>query len=84
MPFATVQTPESDCPGKPAPYPLLLAASEARVDVRDAVFVGDMDVDCEAASNAGMRFFHAAWGYGACLRGAAQLRVPSELSELAG
>jgi phosphoglycolate phosphatase len=83
VPFATVQTPETDCPGKPAPFPLLLAASDARVGVRDAVFVGDMDVDCEAAANAGMRFYHAAWGYGACLPGAARLARPSELATLA-
>jgi HAD superfamily hydrolase (TIGR01509 family) len=80
--FATVQTPEDGSPGKPAPFPLLVAASEARVDVRDAVFVGDMDVDCAAARAAGMRFLHAGWGYGACLDGAERLRRPSELGEL--
>ena len=81
--FATIQTPESHCPGKPAPYPLLVAVSEAQVELRDTVFVGDMDVDCEAASNAGMRFVHAAWGYGARLPGAEQLRVPGDLAGLA-
>jgi HAD superfamily hydrolase (TIGR01509 family) len=80
--FATIQTPEDRRPGKPAPYPLLVAASEARVGVRDAIFVGDMDVDREAARNAGMRFVHAAWGYGACPSGVRQLRLPSELGEL--
>lgn len=80
VPFATVQTPETRSPGKPAPYPLLVAVHEAEVGVADAVFVGDMDVDCEAARNAGMRFLHAAWGYGACPNGATQLRDPSELA----
>jgi HAD superfamily hydrolase (TIGR01509 family) len=80
--FATVQTPERRGPGKPAPYPLLVAASEARVDVRDAVFVGDMDVDGAAARAAGMRFLHAGWGYGACPAGAVQLRLPVELGEV--
>jgi phosphoglycolate phosphatase len=80
--FATVQTPENGCPGKPAPFPLLVAASEAQVDVRDAVFVGDMDVDCAAARAAGMRFLHAGWGYGACPEGAERLRHPSELGEI--
>jgi phosphoglycolate phosphatase-like HAD superfamily hydrolase len=80
--FASVQTPESGCPGKPAPFPLLVAASEAQVDVRDAVFVGDMDVDCAAARAARMRFLHAGWGYGACLEGGASLRHPRELGEL--
>lgn len=80
--FATVQTPERGCPGKPAPWPLLVAASQAGVGVRESVFVGDMDVDGRAARAAGMRFLHAAWGYGACPDGAEQLRVPSELGEV--
>jgi phosphoglycolate phosphatase len=80
--FATVQTPEPGFPGKPAPYPLLVAASEARVDVRQAIFVGDMDVDGVAARRAGMRFLHAGWGYGACPDGAGQLRTPHALGEL--
>jgi phosphoglycolate phosphatase-like HAD superfamily hydrolase len=80
--FATVQTPEARGPGKPAPYPLLVAVSEARVDLRDAVFVGDMDVDGLAARAAGMRFLHAGWGYGACPDGAEQLRSPKQLGEI--
>lgn len=80
--FATVQTPERGSPGKPAPYPLLVAASEAGVGVRDSVFVGDMDVDCLAARAAGMRFLHAGWGYGACPDGAEQLRSPHALGEV--
>lgn len=80
--FATVQTPEPHCPGKPAPYPLLVAASEAGVGVRESVFVGDMDVDGLAARAAGMRFLHAGWGYGARPEGAEQLRAPRELGEV--
>jgi phosphoglycolate phosphatase-like HAD superfamily hydrolase len=80
--FVTVQTPESGRPGKPAPYPLLVAASEAGVGVRDSVFVGDMDVDGLAAKAAGMRFLHAGWGYGACPDGAERLRAPRELGEV--
>jgi HAD superfamily hydrolase (TIGR01509 family) len=80
--FATVQTPERRRPGKPAPYPLLVAASEAGVGVRQSVFVGDMDVDGLAARAAGMRFLHAGWGYGACPDGAAQLRTPRELGDI--
>jgi HAD superfamily hydrolase (TIGR01549 family) len=81
--FATVQTPDASCPGKPAPYPLLVAAAEAGVGVRESLFVGDMDVDALAAQAAGMRFLHAGWGYGACPDGAAALRSPQELGELA-
>lgn len=80
--FATVQTPERRCPGKPAPWPLLVAASEAGVGVREAVFVGDMDVDGLAARAARMRFLHAGWGYGARPDGAAQLRTPHELGDV--
>jgi phosphoglycolate phosphatase-like HAD superfamily hydrolase len=80
--FATVQTPEGRGPGKPAPYPLLVAASEAGAGVRDSVFVGDMDVDGMAARAAGMRFLHAGWGYGSCPAGAERLRTPPELGEL--
>lgn len=82
VPFETVQTPETRHPGKPSPWPLLIAAGEARVDVDDAVFIGDMDVDCAAARHAGMRFLHAAWGYGPRPAGAEQLRTPDEIGGL--
>nr|WP_281381661.1 HAD family hydrolase [Conexibacter arvalis] len=82
VPFETVQTPEDRHPGKPSPWPLLIAASEARTDVADAVFIGDMDVDCAAARHAGMRFMHAAWGYGRRPDGCAQLRSTAEIGEL--
>jgi HAD superfamily hydrolase (TIGR01509 family) len=82
-PFATVQTPEEGHPGKPTPFPLLIAAGEAHVDVADSVFIGDMDVDCAAARGAGMRFLHAAWGYGPRPEGAAELRSAEEIGGLA-
>lgn len=83
VPFATVQTPEEGHPGKPSPFPLLIAASEARTDVADAIFIGDMEVDYWAAREAGMRFLHAAWGYGPRPDGAAQLRTVAEIATLA-
>lgn len=83
VPFETVQTPEDRHPGKPSPWPLLIAASEARTDVDDAVFIGDMDVDCDAARHAGMRFMHAAWGYGSRPEGVDQLRSAAEIGTLA-
>ncbi len=82
VPFETIQTPEDRHPGKPSPWPLLIAASEARTDVADAVFIGDMDVDCAAARHAGMRFLHAAWGYGRRPEGSAQLRSTAEIGDL--
>ena len=78
-----MQTPEEGHPGKPTPFPLLIAASEAHVDVADAIFIGDMDVDYAAARGAGMRFLHAAWGYGPRPAGAAQLRTVAEIASLA-
>jgi hypothetical protein len=42
-----------------------------------------MDVDCAAARGAGMRFLHAAWGYGPRPDGAVQLHSADEISGLA-
>jgi hypothetical protein len=42
-----------------------------------------MDVDCTAARHAGMRFLHAAWGYGPRPQGAEQLHHASEIGALA-
>jgi N-acetyl-D-muramate 6-phosphate phosphatase len=83
VPFATVQTPEENHPGKPTPFPLLIAAGEAHTDVAESVFIGDMDVDCAAARGAGMRFLHAAWGYGPRPDGADQLASADEIGGLA-
>ncbi|MCW2953849.1 MAG: HAD-superfamily hydrolase, subfamily variant 3 [Conexibacter sp.] len=82
VPFETIQTPEDGHPGKPAPWPLLIAASEAHTDVEESVFVGDMAVDCDAARNAGMRFLHAAWGYGRRPAGVEQLQSADEIGDL--
>ncbi|WP_326829442.1 HAD family hydrolase [Streptosporangium sp. NBC_01810] len=63
-PFGTVRTPGSER-GKPAPDALLLALVELGADPAQAVYVGDMAVDQEAALRAGVRYIHAGWGYGA-------------------
>ncbi|HEY4281264.1 MAG TPA: HAD family hydrolase [Conexibacter sp.] len=83
VPFETIQTPDDRHPGKPSPWPLLIAVNEARAEIEDAVFIGDMDVDCTAARHAGMRFLHAAWGYGPRPQGAEQLHHASEIGALA-
>lgn len=62
--FDTVQTPVAGLRSKPAPDHLLVAMAEANVDPADAVYVGDMDADSEAAARAGVDYVHAAWGYG--------------------
>lgn len=67
-PFDVVRTPNSLYRGKPAPDHLLSAIAEMQVDPADAVFVGDMPVDEEAARRAGIRYVHAMWGYGEASR----------------
>jgi HAD superfamily hydrolase (TIGR01509 family) len=62
-PFVVVRTPGAGR-GKPAPDPLLLAVLDLGLDPAQATYVGDMGVDQESARRAGVRFIHAAWGYG--------------------
>jgi len=64
-PFATVRAPGGPGRGKPAPDPLLLALVDLAADPASATYVGDMEVDREAAHRAGVSYVHAAWGYGA-------------------
>lgn len=48
---------------KPAPDPILLAARQCGVAVRDCIYVGDDLRDIQAGAAAGMRTVAAAWGY---------------------
>lgn len=64
VPFATVRTPSGVGRGKPAPDPILLALIDLGADPADALYVGDMAVDQEAARRAGVSYVHASWGYG--------------------
>ena len=50
--------------GKPAPDQILFCLAMLNVDPQDAVYVGDMQVDCWAAERAGIDFIHAKYGYG--------------------
>ncbi|MEV7989527.1 HAD-IA family hydrolase [Micromonospora sp. NPDC085948] len=63
LPFATLRTPGAER-GKPAPDPLLLAVLDMGIDPRQAIYVGDMNVDQESARRAGLGYVHAGWGYG--------------------
>lgn len=63
-PFAVVRTAGRER-GKPAPDPLLLAVTDVGVDPAEAVYIGDMAVDEQAARRAGIPYVHAGWGYGA-------------------
>ena len=62
--FACVQTPDSAMRGKPAPDHLLAAMANVGVDPAEALYIGDMDADYEAANRARIDYAHAAWGYG--------------------
>jgi HAD superfamily hydrolase (TIGR01549 family) len=64
--FDIVQTPNNDLQGKPAPDHILYAMSELNIQAPDVLYIGDMDVDYEAAKRAKVDYFHALWGYGAC------------------
>ncbi|MGH3758769.1 HAD family hydrolase [Actinophytocola sp.] len=61
--WTVIRTPGSER-GKPAPDSLLLAVTDVGVDPREAVYVGDMSVDQQAADRAGIPYLHASWGYG--------------------
>jgi len=64
--FDIVQTPNKDLRGKPAPDHILFAMSELDMHPSDVLYIGDMDVDYEAAKHAKVDYFHALWGYGTC------------------
>ena len=50
---------------KPNPQPILAALMGLAVSASQAhVYIGDTDVDLEAANRAGVRFAWASWGYG--------------------
>lgn len=52
-----------DAAPKPAPDGLLLALRQLDVVPKDAVFVGDTDIDIHAARAAGIRAVGAGWGF---------------------
>jgi HAD superfamily hydrolase (TIGR01549 family) len=83
VPFAVLRTPDRGR-GKPSPDTLLLALVEAGTDPADALYVGDMPVDQEAARRAGVRYAHVGWGYGSPTEPLPiVLREPAQLVDLA-
>lgn len=56
--FEQVVTYEDTKKHKPQPEPLLLALQKMNVSPSEAVYIGDMEYDVEAANNAGMRSIH--------------------------
>lgn len=64
--FDIVQTPNDNLQGKPAPDHILYAMSKLNIKNSDVLYIGDMDVDYEAAKRANVDYAHALWGYGVC------------------
>ena len=62
--FSLVQTPNQKMRGKPAPDHLLYILAALNFDPSEAVYIGDMDTDAEAAQRANIDYVHAEWGYG--------------------
>lgn len=62
--FDVVSCPEKKLRGKPNPDQLLSSLKKCNCDPRRAVYVGDMEVDKEAAERSGIDFIYAEWGYG--------------------
>ena len=64
--FDYVVSPKKGLRGKPAPDQILFCLAMTQTDPKDAVYIGDMQVDYEAATRAGIDFIHARYGYGQC------------------
>ena len=50
-------------PLKPDPAPVLYALEKLGVSIRDAVYIGDQEVDVITARNSGIRLIAAGWGF---------------------
>ena len=66
LPIDVVITPELTQRGKPFPDPLFLACDKFSIDCSQAVFVGDMFSDMQAAKAANIDYLHFLPGYSIC------------------
>jgi len=83
FPFDIVQTPNDHLKGKPAPDHILYAITKLDISPSQVLYVGDMEVDCEAAKRAGVDYAHASWGYGECHdQSVLKLKKISELMDI--
>lgn len=69
-------------PSKPHPSMLLTAMTEAGVDARNAVMIGDTSFDMDMARSAGMRSVGVAWGYHTRDRLAQATRIADSFDQL--
>jgi len=60
----SITCPESKLRGKPFPDQLLKALKKNKVKAKEAVYIGDMKVDYQAATRAKIYFTYANYGYG--------------------
>ena len=62
--FEIICCPTEGLRGKPSPDQLLYTLAYCNTDPSDAVYVGDMQVDMDCATRAGVDFIYAEYGYG--------------------
>jgi phosphoglycolate phosphatase-like HAD superfamily hydrolase len=77
-------TPEFTREGKPSGLPLFAALDKLAISASDAIYVGDMESDCQSAMNASMRYIHADWGYGKKPVKALSVSCPAEILDVLG
>lgn len=80
--FDVIECPDGKGRGKPNPDPLLRAILKCQMDPCETVFVGDMEVDKEAAKRAGIDYIHADWGYGSCSGETVRAAKPEDILSL--
>ena len=62
--FDYIVSPKKGLRGKPAPDQILWCLAMINTAPKDAIYVGDMQVDYDASQRAGTGFIHATYGYG--------------------
>jgi phosphoglycolate phosphatase len=80
--FDVVECPEAKGRGKPNPDPLFRAMLKCQRDPSETLYIGDMDVDMEAARRAGIDYIHVDWGYGNCGLDVITASTPDNLLKL--
>ena len=77
--FDVIECPNGRGRGKPNPDPILRAIIKCQSDPAETIYVGDMEVDYEAAKRAGVRYIHVEWGYGEYDHEMIRIAKPDEL-----
>jgi len=80
--FDVIECPNAESRGKPNPDPLFRAMLKCQRDPSETLYIGDMDVDMEAAKRAGIDYIHADWGYGNCGLDVITASTPDDILKL--